>query len=592
MSNGITRGYKELLSEDVQRRNVKKNIMEMHIPSESANWVKRSLTGIIKYSFQVEFIRNALFKEGYDVQIARWGYVWNSCVLVLNSHEEMLDLWSKKEEVLKQWFERVEPLLNEAGVPMAFCMAELIGVPLLCWNESFFEKMAGRWGKVVGIHESTRKREDLTMARILLRVESPFDVPEVITLGSYGRSFKVSIKIGSASEYSSSFFSNFPVEDSDEAFSEEIRSEEDVDRLLSDHGEGEACAARKNRLSVDNWIEQGVFSGSGGVSENRQLARLPLDRKGIKCSLPESQKVGSLKVGEFAGLGIRSQHYSADGSQAHSEDSGQSGSKDFSGFISGPAYIVNKFGDFVENLNLDGKNRKTFKVLEKSPITEKVVNAEIEAEEESLRLVEPVTTNLGNISRGRQLHRSRRKVSSESEVLETRSLSSCKRVYSRSRDRRYWYGDLLNFTNEIGGTKVGQRKLDVDSSTAKQICFSTELIADGSLLPSFVNGLGDGTVEREIEGYCSEGECLRPKSGLLIRRKRRARRILFREALDQVSIDTTSSSAFSSLLKEAVETWEVSKLLGVSFKEGKEAFLEKIIALEKGLIGINQGLVD
>ncbi|KAE8678318.1 hypothetical protein F3Y22_tig00111427pilonHSYRG00438 [Hibiscus syriacus] len=525
LSNGNRRGNNDLLSEDIQRRNVKKNIFEMHIPSESANWVKRSLTGIIKYSFQVEFIRNALLKEGYDVQIARWGYVWNSYVIVLKSHEEMLELWSNKEEVLKQWFERVEPLLNETGVPMAFCMAELKRVPLLCWNESFFEKLA-----------------------------------DVITLGLYGRSFKVSIKIGSASEYSSSFFSNFPVEDSGEIFFEESMSEKDEDRLLSDHGEGETCAAGKNRLSVDNWIDQGVFRVSGGASEDRQLARLSLDRKDIKCGLSESQTVGNFKVGEYAGLGIRSQNYSADGSQAHSEDSGQSGSKDFSGFISGPAFTINKFGELVENLHLSGKNREVSNVLETSPIVEKPVSVEIEPEEENLRPVELVSTNLGFNSRG------------------------------RSRERRYWYEDLLNISSETGGTIVKQRELDVDSSTKNQLCLSAEHIADRSLIPRLDNGSGGGSVEREIEGYFSEGECLRSKSGLLIKRKRRTKRILYREALDQVFFRRSGINKLKGVLESPsvgsaggpVVLCGFINVYGPAVEEEKSGFFEELSSFLSG----------
>ncbi|KAE8673743.1 Gamma-tubulin complex component 2 [Hibiscus syriacus] len=372
LSNGNRRGNNGLMSEDIQRRNVKGNIFEMHIPTDSANW-------------------------------------------------EMLELWSKKEEVLKQWFERVEPLLNEAGKPMAFCMAELKGVPLLC-----------------GMNPSSRSWL--------------VDGAVGYTLGSYGRSYKVSIKIGSASEYSSSFFSNFPVEDSGEIFFEERMSEKDEDRLLSVHGEGETCAAGENRLSVDNWIDQGVFHVSGGASEDRQLARLSLDRKDIKCGLSESQTVGKFKVGEYAGLGIRSQNYSADGSQAHSEESGQTGG--------------------------------VSKGMESSPIVEKPFSVEIDPEEENLRPSEQVE------------------------------------------GRRYWYGDLLNISSETGDAVVKQRELDVDS-------------------------------RREIEGYFSEGGGHKSKSGLLIRRKRRTKRILYREALDKVSIDTASSSAFSILLKEAVETWEL-----------------------------------
>ncbi|KAE8712441.1 hypothetical protein F3Y22_tig00110257pilonHSYRG00158 [Hibiscus syriacus] len=193
---------------------------------------------------------------------------------------------------------------------------------------------------------------------------------------------------------------------------------EDHTKLLSVHGEGETCAAGENRLSVDNWVDQGVFHVSGGASEDRQLARLSLDR--------------ILNVGSVQGNGIES----------NCREAIQCGDR---------------------------------------------------PEEENLRPSEQV---LNNNSRGRQ-----------------------------SRERRYWYGDLLNISSETGDAVVKKRELDVDS-------------------------------RREIEGYFSEGGGLKSKS-LLIRRKRRTKRILYREALDKVSIDTASSSAFSILLKEAVETWEL-----------------------------------
>ncbi|KAE8692147.1 Phosphatidylinositol/phosphatidylcholine transfer protein SFH9 [Hibiscus syriacus] len=55
LSNRIARSVKgitESSAEGLHRGKDKKNLLEMHIPSESLSWVKRSLTGIIKHSLE------------------------------------------------------------------------------------------------------------------------------------------------------------------------------------------------------------------------------------------------------------------------------------------------------------------------------------------------------------------------------------------------------------------------------------------------------------------------------------------------------------------------------------------------------------
>ncbi|KAE8680788.1 hypothetical protein F3Y22_tig00111366pilonHSYRG00093 [Hibiscus syriacus] len=265
---------KDTVADAQNKEKVRKNIMEMHISSESSSWVKRSLTGIIKHSFKLEFVHNALVNEGYDVQIVRWGYVWNSCVIVFNSAEEISDAWMKKKEDLQFWFDRLGPLLNDEGVPLAFCLVELFGLPLLCWNESFLESLAGRWGRVVDILDDTKQREVLTKARLLIRVASPFDVPDQITIGSYGRSFKVTMKIGSTNDDTMFFSTNPPVASSDEGQFGAFTTEKEEDRVGSESEEGFARSVEENRQRVDSWMEQGASIGFGGVGGNRRFPRI------------------------------------------------------------------------------------------------------------------------------------------------------------------------------------------------------------------------------------------------------------------------------------------------------------------------------
>ncbi|KAE8734375.1 hypothetical protein F3Y22_tig00000765pilonHSYRG00018 [Hibiscus syriacus] len=67
------------------------------------------------------------------------------------------------------------------GVIKAFVDLEL---------ESFLQRLAESWGTLVEILEATRNIEDMSVASLMIRVASPFDVPKMITLGAYGRSFK------------------------------------------------------------------------------------------------------------------------------------------------------------------------------------------------------------------------------------------------------------------------------------------------------------------------------------------------------------------------------------------------------------------
>ncbi|KAE8663709.1 hypothetical protein F3Y22_tig00112921pilonHSYRG00052 [Hibiscus syriacus] len=310
--------YMEKFSEGSHREKTKKNVLEMYIPTEGRSWVRRSLTGIIKLSLDFKSVYEFFFSNGYEVQIAGWGYARNSCAIIFKSQEEISEAWTKKRDEIGFWFGILASLLNEEGVPMAFCQLELSGVPLLCWDESFLVRVAGRWGNNVEIHESTKNRDDLTSARILMRVASPFDVPKFITLGSYGRSYRVSIKVGSPSEDSNLFFKFSPMIGIVGKQFSETGSEEDDYRGKSDYEESSIKSAETFRQKVDLWIEKGMSFGSEGVSDD--------------------QNVGNIR-GDFTGLGIRFSKSLADGLEAQSDDIELGGLEASNIIPSGPAFV-------------------------------------------------------------------------------------------------------------------------------------------------------------------------------------------------------------------------------------------------------------
>ncbi|KAE8663132.1 putative AP2/ERF domain-containing transcription factor [Hibiscus syriacus] len=150
-----------------------KKPMEVFIPVEERVWLRSSLTGIYKAIFEVDFVQKAIWNEGFKAKVVRWGFAKNACLVVF----------------------QLEPVSDDGSIPFAYCAISMIGVPLNCWSVPFFTSLESRWGKLVKIQEETAQRVDCRVAHMLLRVESPFDIPEHIIINTYGRKFMIKIKV-------------------------------------------------------------------------------------------------------------------------------------------------------------------------------------------------------------------------------------------------------------------------------------------------------------------------------------------------------------------------------------------------------------
>ncbi|GMI90829.1 hypothetical protein HRI_002752200 [Hibiscus trionum] len=206
-----SRSYKEVLSEkpvtvdvpvttrwgvesDSTNRSSEDGVTEFSIPEEEVQWLKRSVAGIMKPSFEREFIQRALLSDGINVKVAKWGSLQNSCIIIFNSTEALESVWSTKFEELSFWFEFLDREVTVDGIPLTFCPISLLGVPIHCWNSDFFTKLANRWGRLIKIHESTSSKDDLSMARMIIRVGSQFDIPDFVKIRINGRLFRIGIK--------------------------------------------------------------------------------------------------------------------------------------------------------------------------------------------------------------------------------------------------------------------------------------------------------------------------------------------------------------------------------------------------------------
>ncbi|KAE8675548.1 RecQ-mediated genome instability protein 1 [Hibiscus syriacus] len=139
------------LSSQGNKKEEKKSL-EVFIPVEERLWLKFSLTGICKGIFEVDFVQKALRNEGFKVKVIRWGFVKNACLVVFQSVEEIRIAMEERWEALSFWFEILEP-------------------------------------------DQTAHRVDCRVAQMLLRVESPFDIPDHVIINTYGRKFMIKINV-------------------------------------------------------------------------------------------------------------------------------------------------------------------------------------------------------------------------------------------------------------------------------------------------------------------------------------------------------------------------------------------------------------
>ncbi|KAL4325562.1 hypothetical protein GQ457_11G020250 [Hibiscus cannabinus] len=172
--------------------------VEFYIPEKDTDWINFSLAGLAKRMFDLEFIQQAIMSDGLKAKIVKWGNDNKSCIIIFYSLKEKEEAWSLKREALSYWFDHIGPLKNDDGIPMSFFSVSLLGVPLQYWHESFFSSLGDRWGSFISLDISTKDKLDLSVAKMVIRAASPFDVPKSINVRSNGRTFTVEIRLETA----------------------------------------------------------------------------------------------------------------------------------------------------------------------------------------------------------------------------------------------------------------------------------------------------------------------------------------------------------------------------------------------------------
>ncbi|KAE8663254.1 hypothetical protein F3Y22_tig00112989pilonHSYRG00048 [Hibiscus syriacus] len=172
---------------------------------------EKSNMGIVKPLFHLGLVQKGLESDGIKVKVVRWGYAWKSCIVTFGSTKELEETWAKKKE------------------------------------------------------DCTSNMMDLSVARVLLRVESPFDVPDWVIIGAYGRSYRVTIKRGLS-------FKHLDVESelSSEAGSEyksgDVAAMEEEEKGKVGLVEGGDMSDKDKHLYIDMWLVTRIIPPGSAVN--------------------------------------------------------------------------------------------------------------------------------------------------------------------------------------------------------------------------------------------------------------------------------------------------------------------------------------
>ncbi|XVF62071.1 hypothetical protein PTKIN_Ptkin08bG0187600 [Pterospermum kingtungense] len=69
------------------------------------------------------------------------------------------------------------------------------GIPLHCWNRSFFRSLSDMWGEFIRADDPTLFKNRLDVARLLIRVRSRFNIPSQVKLNVKGICFCLSVMV-------------------------------------------------------------------------------------------------------------------------------------------------------------------------------------------------------------------------------------------------------------------------------------------------------------------------------------------------------------------------------------------------------------
>ncbi|GMJ12962.1 hypothetical protein HRI_004965400 [Hibiscus trionum] len=166
----------------------------IRVQAEKMEWRKTSLVGNIKNMYNPEMVQEALNSDGMNVKICPWYGLL--VVLQFSSEDDMREVWSNRNEMLRLWFDDLERLEGYDGKRKIKTWVVIQDVPLQIWSEDFFKGIARQWGELCEIDKDTKLMNRFDEAKMLVAVKKISAIPDrvKVLVNSVIHEMKISIK--------------------------------------------------------------------------------------------------------------------------------------------------------------------------------------------------------------------------------------------------------------------------------------------------------------------------------------------------------------------------------------------------------------
>ncbi|GMI83742.1 hypothetical protein HRI_002043500 [Hibiscus trionum] len=254
--------------EDPKRNSkTKEGCLDIDLQMEDSEWMNQCLVGVLKPTFEIGLVQQALLHEKIEVKISKWGSDCEVYILKFASNQKMTEIWQAKNEAVWYWFDLVTPLLKD-GIPHQIFSVLLYGVPLTCWHDNFFTALGKQWGEVLGLDSSTSKKDRFDIARLWIRTTSQSIFPQSVKVSSLGINYCIKVEVGNLSD-------------------DPVVQEKEFDDDVSVHDEwpDPPCGGRDFTTPADDPDRCPEFGGGDKTASNNNVpAHVADTNEAINCS--------------------------------------------------------------------------------------------------------------------------------------------------------------------------------------------------------------------------------------------------------------------------------------------------------------------
>ncbi|KAK8560864.1 hypothetical protein V6N13_026299 [Hibiscus sabdariffa] len=186
-SEGLNSG--ELDSQE--GRNYKR--IQGHIEEETLYKLSKCLVGIMATICNTSRVEERLHDWGLGELVVK-NRGGRRFLIEIKDHELFKILEEQNWSYLKEVFAEIEPWTEAYHLPERITWIQVTGIPLHCWNETTFKRIADLWGTLLAMGENANQSFDCAKVTLLLSTRQRGNIDEVIEVEVGRESFLIRIE--------------------------------------------------------------------------------------------------------------------------------------------------------------------------------------------------------------------------------------------------------------------------------------------------------------------------------------------------------------------------------------------------------------